>query len=142
MLAMNQYPKDYIAGCRARVDAQVAAFHALSGATRRAKSPGPAKALEAAESAFYNNMVIVLEGYFVHRTRGMEGRDGNPLNEVRILAHSMMDNGDRTIGDSNIRMNPARTVLKHAVGDPIALSEADFRLLSAAFFAEIEKKYG
>lgn len=39
-------------------------------------------------------MVVVLEGCFVHRSRTIEKKDGNPLNEVGMLSNSMMLNDE------------------------------------------------
>jgi len=86
-------------------------------------------------------MVLALDSYFVHRARAIEKKDGNPLNEVRMLCNSMMNNNDILCADTTIKYNPAKSMLKHRVGDEIKLNEADFILLSSAFFAEIERKY-
>jgi hypothetical protein len=86
-------------------------------------------------------MVLVLENHFVHRSRTMEGKDGNPLNEVRILCNSTMNNNNKMCTDKTIKFNPAKSVLKYQVGDEIKLNKAGFLQLSNAFFAEIESKY-
>jgi hypothetical protein len=85
-------------------------------------------------------MVLAMDSYFVQRMRAKEMKDGNPLNEVRLLCNSMMYN-NRMGADKTIKYDPARSVLKYRVGDEIRLKEADFILLSSAFFAEIESKY-
>lgn len=38
--------------------------------------------LESFEAVFFNNMVLVLDSYFTHRTRAIEGKDGNPMNRL------------------------------------------------------------
>ncbi len=68
-------------------------------------------------------------------------KDGNPLNEVRMLCNSMMNNHNMMGADKTIKYDPAKSVLKYRVGDEIKLNEADFIRLSSAFFAEIESKY-
>jgi len=135
MLASNSYTKAYVTGCRARVDAQVRAFRAI------AKTHPRDPAFVAFEAAFFNDLVIVLESCFVHRARALEKQDSNPLNEVRVLARSMMENDEAMVDDPVIKLNPSKTVLKHEVGDPIRLTEHDFGLLAKAFFADLESKY-
>ena len=44
------------------------------------------------EPLFFGNLVVVLDGYFMHRMRATEGKDGNPLIEVRALCSSIMTN--------------------------------------------------
>jgi hypothetical protein len=98
-------------------------------------------AAEAFEPVFFNNMVHVLDNYFVHRSRTLEKKDGNALNEVRMLCTSMVSNDGRLAADKQIKLNPEKSVLGYKVGDVIALRENDFQLLAKAFFAEIEAKF-
>jgi hypothetical protein len=127
MLGMRTYTKKYIAACRAKVEKDISSYKKAN-----------AKPMEI---AFFNNMVIVLDHLFVHRLRTVEGKDGNPLNEVRLLADSMMNNSNKMAMDTTIKYDPSQSVLKYEAGKEIKLNEADFVLLSKAFFAEIEKKF-
>jgi hypothetical protein len=86
-------------------------------------------------------MLLVLDGYFVHRLRGVEGKDGNALNEVRVLARSLMENGGTVMADPQIRLDPARSVLGLEVGAPITLTLQQYRRISDAFLREIENKF-
>ena len=86
-------------------------------------------------------MVLLLDTLFVHRLRVIEGKDGNPLNEVRVLCNSMLNNNNTMCADSTIKLNPATSVLIYKVGDEITLSETEFLRIFKAFFAEIERKY-
>jgi hypothetical protein len=141
MLSMDKYPQEYIDECRANVDAAVSAYENLAR-TARAQHEAPLGAvLESFEPFFYNNMVVVLEGYFVHRARAVERKDGNPLNEVRVLCNSIMQSGSTLAPDTTIKLNPAKSVLKLEIGDDIRLSGEDFARLSKAFFTELERKY-
>jgi hypothetical protein len=129
MLSENSYTREYIDSCRGRVAAQIAAFDRL-----------PAVNPEF-EHAFFGNMVIVLHACFANRMRGMEGKDGNPLNEVRVLTNSMLGGGESLVADSTITWRPDATVLGLDVGDPIRIDRDGFVHLSDAFFAELEGKY-
>ena len=66
----------------------------------------------------------------MHRLRGIEGKDGNPLNEARMLCNSMMNNDYGVCADKTIKYVSAKSVLKYEVGGAIRLSERDFILLS------------
>jgi hypothetical protein len=71
----------------------------------------------------------------------IEKKDGNPLNEVRVLSASMTGNGGRMGADTTIRLDPARSFLGYRVGDEIAVRDEDFGLLARAFFADLEGKF-
>ena len=142
MLGMKKYPKDYIAACRARVEADLRAY-------RNAVGRSPSGEFEA---RFFNDQVLLLDYMFVHRLTGSEGKDGNPLNEVRVLCNSLLLNRgkvqvDRLPGwpnsaSSGMSLPPEKSVLKLEVGDEVRLREADFARLYKAFFAELEKRFG
>ena len=138
MLGKNSYSKDYIKASRARVDAQVSAYKSF---VKKAKKSAGDAAVATFEPVFFNNMVLTLDSYFTHRLRTVEGKDGNPLNEVRVLCASILENDGVMGSDKTIKMKPENTVLQLAVGDKINVTEADFVRLAAAYFAEIEAKF-
>ena len=141
MLGMKTYAREYIDACRARVDADLLAY-------RKQVGKAPSKEFEA---RFFNNQVLLLDYMFVHRLTGIEGKDGNPLNEVRVLCNSILLNKgkiqvDRLPGwpnsaSSGIKLPLEKSVLKLNAGDEVKLNENDFVRLSNAFFAELEKRY-
>src|SRR5205823_7393078 len=141
MPRLKSYPKAYIAACRARIEANLRAYRREVGQ----------KASKEFENRFFNDQVLLLDYMFVHRLSGIEGRDGNPLNEVRILCNSILLNkgklqvnrlqGWPNSAVSGLKLLPEKSLLKLQVGDEVRLTEADFVRLSKAFFAEIEKKY-
>ena len=132
MLGQRNYTQDYIDACRSKVESDIAAYRQLVAAGCET---------EAFEATFFNNMVLVLDHLFVHRLRTVEGKDGNPLNEVRVMCDSMLQNGSTMSADRSIKLLPAKSVLKVQFGETIKLTEADFLRIYTAFFAEIERKY-
>jgi len=142
VLGMKKYSKDYIAACRARVDADL-------GTYRKQVGNAPSKEFEA---RFFNDQVLLLDYMFVHRLTGIEGKDGNPLNEVRVLCNSLLLNQGRLQVDrlpgwpnsasTGMELPPEKSVLKLKVGEEVRLNESDFVRLAKAFFAELEKKFG
>ena len=135
MLCINQYPKDYITACRDKMEAQLATY-------RKLIKTADAKSVDAFAPHFFNHLVLVLETNFVHRARAREGKDGNPLNEVRMLATSLLQHEGVLTMDKTIKYKPDESVLKLMPGTEIKLNEAAFEALSRAFFAEIEAKFG
>jgi hypothetical protein len=141
MLGMKTYAKTYIADCRTRVEASLRAY-------RKQIGKAPSREFEA---SYFNDQVLLLDYMFVHRLAGIEGKDGNPLNEVRVLCNSLLLNrgklqveklpGWPNSAGATTKLSPEKSVLKLRAGDEIRLTEADFIRLSTAFLGEIEKRY-
>lgn len=143
MLEIKAYDPDYVASCRARDESQVGMFHEVVMAARSHGDDGSdlESAVDSLESEYFNNMLIVLEGYFVYRTRELEGTDGNALNEVRLIAASLVKNGGTVMEDPELTLDPARSVLRLEVGDSVRLTAQQYRSVSDAFFGEIERRF-
>ena len=141
MLGMKSYAPEYISACRARVDEDLRAYW---------EQLGSAPSVEF-EHRFFNDQVLLLDYMFVHRLAGIEGKDGNPLNEVRVLCNSLLLNGGvfqpeklpdwPTSAGASCKLPPEKSVLGLNVGDKVQLSEADFIRLANAFFGEIERRF-
>ena len=142
MLCVNSYSEDYIDACRSKVASQLAAYKTLVDAGTPTTNAAFASAVEAFEPLFFSNLVVVLDSLFVHRSRALELKDGNPLNEVRMLCNSILQSGGVMTADKTIKFKPAASVLKIQIGDSIHIGQADFVRLSEAFFAEMEAKFG
>jgi len=142
MLGRKSYTrKEYEQG-KAAVEKQLIAYKTLA---KQVASNGNDKsskaALEAFEARFFNNMTLVLDRYYVHRLRVVTGKDGNPLNEVEMIADSLMNHNGVLQGNNVIKYVPDQSVVKLNVGDQIRLTAEDFERLSAAFFADLERKF-
>jgi len=144
MLGRKNYTREEIDQGKAALDQQLAAYKILVKAVASATTDEKINsAFESIEALFFNNMTLVLDRYFVHRLAGpnYEGKDGNPLNEVRIICDSLMNNNGVLRGDKQIKLTPERSIVKLHIGDPIRLTEEEFERLSAAFFAELERRF-
>ena len=137
MLAVTSYPQGYIDSCRTRTDAQVAAYRAVAAAAGKSK----ASTVDTLDDQFFKSLTLLLDYYFVHRTRAMEGKDGNPLNEVRMLCNSILGHDSVLTADKSIKYKPEASVLKLNIGDAIRIDEKQFMALSKAFFAELQRKF-
>jgi hypothetical protein len=129
MLGMKTYPADYIRNCRDRIDTAVATYRTLA-------NPSPEF-----EASYFSNLVLVLDEMFVHRLRAVEGKDGNAMNEVRVLCESMLLHGNVMTPEKTIKLAPERSVTGIADGDAVELNEAKFVALSDAFFRDIEARF-
>jgi len=139
MLSVTSYPEVYVQLTASKVDEQLAAYAALAAAVK-----GSAKA-EAALAAFapdyFNAMLLALDHHFMHRMRGAEGKDGNPLNEVRMLVDSIMENDGVMKANSTIKYKAEKGVAGIAVGEAVVLDAETFGRLAGAYIAEIGKRF-
>ena len=137
MLGRNSYPSDYVAACRARVDAQLAAFRAVVAAVPKKSTAAVAEL----ETQLCAGLVVELDAMFVHRVRSKEGKDGNPMNEVRMLSASILEHDADLAADKTIKWKPESSVLGLAIGDSISLHADDFERLAAAYFDAIDATF-
>lgn len=97
--------------------------------------------MEDFEGVFFNNLTLVLNRYFLHRFRMVSGKDGNPLNEVELICDSLLNNHGVFRGNNVIKYINLQSIVKLNIGDKIHLTADEFEHLSAAFFAELERKF-
>ena len=138
MLGRKTFTQEELDGCRAALDEQLGAYTRLAEA---AGQRGGAAALADFDRPFFTNLVLVLDRWFVHRIRAVSGKDGNPLNEVELIADAVMLHDGVMPKSTVIKYVPADTVLGIEVGEKVSLSAEAFERLSAAFLAEIERRF-
>ena len=141
MLGRKDYTKEELAHARTAMDQLIAAYKKLAKAIDASSDKKAAAALTTFEPIMFNNLVLALDRYFVHRLRVVTGKDGNPLNEVELLTESLMNNDGVLRGNNVVKFVPDESVLKLDIGDRIELSAAEFERLADAFLAEIEAKF-
>jgi hypothetical protein len=141
MLGRKDYTREELDHAKTAVNQQLAAYKKLVRAIDPASDSKVSAALEAFEPLFYNHMTLALDRYFVHRIRVVSGKDANALNEVELLAESVMNNDGVLRDNKVIKIVPEESVLKLNVGDRIKLTAAQFERLAKAFIGEIESKF-
>ncbi len=129
MTDRSAYTSDEVESCRDNCDALLAAW----GANEVDDST--------LESLVFGQAVVVLHTWFGHRRRELEGDDGNAMNEVRVIADSIVDNDSVLRVEGPIAWVPERTVLRLAVGDDVQVTANGFERLTAAYLAAIESTY-
>lgn len=133
MLAVKSYPKSYIDACEARMKKLLAAYGELG------RGRGTTDTFE---EHLFTHLVLAMDHLFVHRTRAIEGKDGNPLNEVRMLCASILQNEGVLMADKTIRHRAAASVLKLRPGDRITLDDQVFAKLFQAYFEDLRARFG
>ena len=131
MLGRKTYTREELANARAVIDRQLAAYRAVPASPERA----------AFAPLFFNGLVLELDRFFVHRIRAVSGKDGNALNEIELLAESIMNNDGVLQGNNVIKYVPEKAVVGIAVGDRIALTAEQFDGLYPAFLDELARKF-
>jgi hypothetical protein len=93
MLGRTSFTRDEVDNARRGMEEQLAAYRALTAAIAATPDDdGVATALAAFETRFATDLLPVLDRPFVHRVRMVTGKDTNPLNDVDLLADSLMTN--------------------------------------------------
>ncbi len=142
MLGRKDYTREELEQASRAMKDQLAAYRRLLEALNgTGEDPQVAAALESFEPLLFNNMTLVLDRYFVHRLRMTTGKDGNPINEVELLADSLMRNGGELRVNNVIKYKPEDSVLKLEPGDSISIGASDFERLSKAFLDELESRF-
>jgi hypothetical protein len=141
MLGRKTYTREELDHARTAIAGQLAAYRELADAIDATGDPRAQAALGAFEPHFANVLTLALDRSFVHRLRAVSGKDGNPLNEVAVLAESLLAEGGVVRPGGGIKLDPERSVLGLAPEDPIALSVADVERLAEAFLAELEARF-
>ena len=134
MLARTSYDPSQIATARA-------AFAEMVEGWRSIAARSEARARAAAEAQVFAQMLVALEGWFVHRARAQEGKDGNVLNEVRLLALGVTENGGRFPEPGAVRWRHEQSLTGLRPGDPIRMTEALFSKLAEAFLAAMAERF-
>src|SRR5262245_12227831 len=92
MLYKKRYSQEYIDTCREKITGHVDAYRKMVSAARKHSAKNGAQldeAIERFEPHFFNNLVLTLDCHFARRARTLEKKDGNALNEVRMLCASL-----------------------------------------------------
>ncbi len=124
MLPRTGYDRHYVAACRESVGAAVEELRRVE-----------------AGSAAWNQLVVALDRWFSLRNPKLEGRDGNPLNEVRVIAEAVIEHGAVMTVPKGIKLRSEDSVLGFEEGDEITLDGDAFERLFDAFLAEVEEKF-
>jgi hypothetical protein len=140
MLGRKNYTKEEYENAAAAVARQIAAYKKIvklaGGADKKASAT-----VDDFEAVYFNNMVLVLDRYFVHRIRPVTGKDTNPLNEVELIADALVNNGGVLQTNKVIKYVVDDSVLALQPGDPIKVSVAQFERLSTAFLDELKRRF-
>ena len=125
MLGRNSYTSDELESCRDNADALLAAWQANEVEDTTL------------ENLVFNQAVVALDAWFVHRLRTMEGQDGNAMNEVRVLADSIVANDGVLRVEGPMRWEPDRTRLGFAIGEEVLVTADGYERLAAAYLDAI-----
>ena len=134
MLARTSYDPSQIATCRT-------VFAEMLESWRRLAARTGAAARAEAEVRVFNQMVVALDGWFVHRQRSLEGREGDALHEVRLLALGITTHRGIFPQEGATHWQAETSISGLAPGDAIRIGEALFTRLCDAFLEAMTARF-
>jgi len=137
MLAVTSYPEVYVQLTGAKVEEQLAAYAALARAVE-----GNAMAEQALADfapGYFATALLALDHHFMHRMRGAEGKDGNALNEVRMLGDAIMENDGVLTENKTIKYRAEKSLAGVEIGETV--DAETFGRLAKAYIGEIGKRF-
>ncbi|CAN5637640.1 hypothetical protein BH10ACT2_BH10ACT2_25000 [soil metagenome] len=137
MLSVNAYPAEYVTASRARFAALLNAYRHLTDGASDDRGVNTADF----EPRFIGSVIVSLDASFVHRLRAQEGKDGNPLNEVRMLAASILTNDGILAPNTTIKYVAEHSVAKIGIGQPVNPTIDALEALIVAVHDEIQTRY-
>ena len=129
MTDRTTYTPDELEACRDAADGLLAAWQANDIED------------ETLENLVFGQAVVALDAWFAHRSHQIEGSDGNPMNEVRALADSMIANDGVLRVPDHVRWEAGRTVLHLAVGDEVVVTADTYERLVSAYLAAVAERF-
>jgi hypothetical protein len=140
VLGRKNFTPEEIDAARAMVRRDLDAYRRVARAVDA--DADAAAALAALEAPLFNSLTLALDRFFVHRVRLVAGKDGNPLNEVELLAEALMLHDGVLRESTVIKLVPEQSVSKIGYGERIELTADRFERIADAFFAELQAKFG
>jgi hypothetical protein len=134
MLAQKTYQSEHIGRCRQTISERIAAYRTAVANTK----PSDRSTFE---QLYCRDLVVLLDAWFMHRTRAVEGKDGNPANEVRMLATSIIHHNSILTADTTIRYRATNSVTELEIGDAINLTIDQTAQLAAAYLDTITQRF-
>jgi hypothetical protein len=134
MLAQKTYPVDHINRCRQTVADRVTAYRTAVANTKPTDRA-------TFEQLYCRDLIVLLDAWFMHRTRAVEGKDGNAANEVRMLAASIIHHNSIFTADTTIRYRATNSVTHLEIGDTINLTIDQTAQLATAYLDTITQRF-
>jgi hypothetical protein len=139
MLGRKTFTQDELDAARTMVRRELDVYRRLAGSVNG--NADTAAALAALEAPFFNGLALALDRFFVHRVRLVAGKDGNPLNELELLAEALIHHGGVLRESSVIKLVPTDSVSGIGYGERVELRADQFERLADAFFAELQARF-
>ncbi len=133
MLCMNGYENDYVRYCEKNISQLVTHYQELIGVLKTRPIDF--------ENGLCAHLVLALDNYFLHRSRAIEGKDGNPLNEVRLICAAITENKGIFTQNKTMKYDANNSVLKFNYGDEVRITIEEFSKLNEGFIEQIKIKF-